>query len=249
MNKRKGLDLVICGCGGQGNILASRIVADALMQRGEHVKTAETIGMAQRGGSVASHVRGGRPQSPLVPKKCADTLIAFEPGEALRSIDYLAVYSSDEHLTGGCSSAGCLPIKTPANMDEAVENPAGCSPIENLDAIHRPALIVNTRASQPPTASLQRACYDGKEALGWLKNYTNMCGQKMIAFDASNICKQVGSAKVLNIVMLAAACKADALDGLSRQELEDAIKRRVKERFWNMNLQAVDLVFAQLKIN
>lgn len=230
MNKRKGFDLVICGCGGQGNILASRIVADALMQREEHVKTAETIGMAQRGGSVASHVRGGRPQSPLVPKKCADTLIAFEPGEALRSIDYLAVYSSDEHLTNGCSSTGC-------------------SPIENLDATHRPALIVNTRASQPPTASLQRACYDGKEALGWLKNYTNMCGQKMIAFDASEICKQVGSAKVLNIVMLAAACKADALDGLCRQELEDAIKRRVKERFWNMNLQAVDLVFAQLKIN
>ena len=230
MNKRKGLDLVICGCGGQGNILASRIVADALMQREEHVKTAETIGMAQRGGSVASHVRGGRPQSPLVPKKCADTLIAFEPGEALRSIDYLAVYSSDEHLTGGCSSAGC-------------------SPIENLDATHRPALIVNTCASQPPTASLQRACYDGKEALEWLKNYTKVCGQKLIAFDASEICKQVGSAKVLNIVMLAAACKADALDGLCRQELEDAIKRRVKERFWNMNLQAVDLVFAQLKIN
>ena len=230
MNKRKGLDLVICGCGGQGNILASRIVADALMQRGEHVKTAETIGMAQRGGSVASHVRGGRPQSPLVPKKCADTLIAFEPGEALRSIDYLAVYSSDEHLTDGCSSTGC-------------------SPIENLDATHRPALIVNTCASQPPTASLQRACYDGKEALEWLKNYTKVCGQKLIAFDASEICKQVGSAKVLNIVMLAAACKADALDGLCRQELEDAIKRRVKERFWNMNLQAVDLVFAQLKIN
>ena len=230
MNKRKGLDLVICGCGGQGNILASRIVADALMQREEHVKTAETIGMAQRGGSVASHVRGGRPQSPLVPKKCADTLIAFEPGEALRSIDYLAVYSSDEHLTNGCSSTGC-------------------SPIENLDATHRPALIVNTCASQPPTASLQRACYDGKEALEWLKNYTKVCGQKLIAFDASEICKQVGSAKVLNIVMLAAACKADALDGLCRQELEDAIKRRVKERFWNMNLQAVDLVFAQLKIN
>ena len=211
MSKRKGLDLVICGCGGQGNILASRIVADALMQREEHVKTAETIGMAQRGGSVASHVRGGRPQSPLVPQKCADTLIAFEPGEALRCIDYLAI----------CH---------PKTDERTSQNP--------------PALIVNTCASQPPTAGLQRCNYDGKEALDWLKKYTATHGQKLIAFDGNAFCEEVGSAKVLNIVMLAAACKANALDGLSRQELEDAIKRRVKERFWNMNLQAVEAVFS-----
>lgn len=90
MSRRSGLNCVICGVGGQGNVLASRLIAQVLLARDEHVKTAETIGMAQRGGSVASHVRGGRPQSPLVPKGCADCLIAFEPGEAVRCIDYLA---------------------------------------------------------------------------------------------------------------------------------------------------------------
>ena len=216
MNKRRGLNLVICGCGGQGNILASRIIADALMQREEHVKTAETIGMAQRGGSVASHVRGGHPQSPLVPQKCADTLIAFEPGEALRCIDYLAVrqQKTKEH--------------TPQNT---------------------PALIVNTCASQPPTAGLQRCNYDGKEALVWSEKYAAIHGQKFIALNASEFCEEAGSAKVLNIVMLAAACKANALDGLTRQELEDAIKRRVKKHFWTMNLQAVEAIFSDLSIS
>lgn len=90
MSRRSGLNCVICGVGGQGNVLASRLIAQVLLARDEHVKTAETIGMAQRGGSVASHVRGGRLQSPLVPKGCGDCLIAFEPGEAVRCIDYLA---------------------------------------------------------------------------------------------------------------------------------------------------------------
>jgi indolepyruvate ferredoxin oxidoreductase beta subunit len=60
------------------------------MERGERVHTAETIGMAQRGGSVASHVRVGKDKpSPLIPKGAADVVIGFEPGEALRSIQYL----------------------------------------------------------------------------------------------------------------------------------------------------------------
>ena len=87
---KEALNCVICGVGGQGNVLASRLIAQVLLDRNEHVKTAETIGMAQRGGSVASHVRGGRPHSPLVPKHAADVLIAFEPGEAQRVLPYLA---------------------------------------------------------------------------------------------------------------------------------------------------------------
>ncbi len=83
----QGLNCVICGVGGQGNVLASRLVAQVLLDRNEHVKTAETIGMAQRGGSVTSHVRGGHPSSPLVPQHTADALIAFEPAEAVRCID------------------------------------------------------------------------------------------------------------------------------------------------------------------
>ena len=55
MNK----DILICGVGGQGTVLASKIIAAAAMEEGSPVHSAETIGMAQRGGSVTSHVRSG----------------------------------------------------------------------------------------------------------------------------------------------------------------------------------------------
>lgn len=194
MSRRSGLNCVICGVGGQGNVLASRLIAQVLLARDEHVKTAETIGMAQRGGSVASHVRGGRPQSPLVPKGCADCLIAFEPGEAVRCIDYLA--------------------------------PDG-------------AIVVNTQATQPPVAALQGIDYDGSEALAYLRALSDVT---LIEVDGASICEQVGSSKVLNIALLAAAVKSGAL-GITRDELEDAIRARVKPRFHDMNLRAVALVF------
>ena len=194
MSRRSGLNCVICGVGGQGNVLASRLIAQVLLARDEHVKTAETIGMAQRGGSVASHVRGGRPQSPLVPKGCADCLIAFEPGEAVRCIDYLAPGAT---------------------------------------------IVVNTQATQPPVAALQGIDYDGSEALAYLRSLPDAT---LIEVDGSSICDQVGSAKVLNIALLAAAVKSGAL-GITRDELEDAIRARVKPRFHEMNLRAVALVF------
>ena len=86
MNK----DILICGVGGQGTVLASRIIAAAAMEEGNAVHSAETIGMAQRGGSVTSHVRiGGEAYSPMIPPGGADMLLAFEPGEAVRNLRYL----------------------------------------------------------------------------------------------------------------------------------------------------------------
>ena len=52
------VNIVLCGVGGQGTVLASRLIADAAMEKGMHVCSAETIGMAQRGGSVFSHLGG-----------------------------------------------------------------------------------------------------------------------------------------------------------------------------------------------
>lgn len=81
---------LLCGVGGQGVVLASRLIAYAAMEQGEFARTAETIGMAQRGGSVVSHVRiGEKIYSPQIPAGKADILIAFEPGEAVRCISYL----------------------------------------------------------------------------------------------------------------------------------------------------------------
>ncbi len=83
-------NILLAGVGGQGTVLASRLIAGAAMARGEIAHTAETIGMAQRGGSVVSHVRIGEgASSPLVPHGTADTLIGFEPAEAVRALPYL----------------------------------------------------------------------------------------------------------------------------------------------------------------
>lgn len=83
------MNYIITGVGGQGTVLASKLIADTLMKRGEKVRSAETIGMAQRGGSVVSHIRTGSVLSPLVPKGSADVLIGFEPAEAARCLPYL----------------------------------------------------------------------------------------------------------------------------------------------------------------
>ena len=81
---------LLCGVGGQGTVLASRIIASAAMEKGLFARTAETIGMAQRGGSVVSHVRiGEKVPSPMIPQGKADLILGFEPGEALRNLGYL----------------------------------------------------------------------------------------------------------------------------------------------------------------
>lgn len=82
-------DILICGVGGQGTVLASKLIAAAAMAEGHIVHSAETIGMAQRGGSVTSHVRIGEAYSPLIPKGKCDMIISFEPSEAVRNLSYL----------------------------------------------------------------------------------------------------------------------------------------------------------------
>ena len=83
-------NILLCGVGGQGTVLASKLLAAAAGRADRTVHSAETIGMAQRGGPVTSHVRiGDDVYSPLIPKSCADLIIAFEPAvfEGKRSTD------------------------------------------------------------------------------------------------------------------------------------------------------------------
>ena len=92
-NKQKTnkIDIFIAGVGGQGTILAGKIISTVALQRGLDVKLSETHGMAQRGGSVVTHVRlGPKVYSPLAEKGEVDFLLAFEQLEALRWLDYLA---------------------------------------------------------------------------------------------------------------------------------------------------------------
>lgn len=97
-------NVLLCGVGGQGTVLASRLIALAAMEKGMEARGAETIGMAQRGGSVVSHVRiGEQIHSPLIPHGKADVIIGFEPSEAVRCLPYLK--------KGGCVVVSPAPIR------------------------------------------------------------------------------------------------------------------------------------------
>ena len=80
------LNIIIAGVGGQGTILASRVLAQAALNAGLEAKTSETIGMAQREGSVQSHIRiAAADCGPVIGRYQADILLGFEPAEAQRA--------------------------------------------------------------------------------------------------------------------------------------------------------------------
>ena len=83
------LNVLIVGVGGQGALTTAGIIARAAMKAGLNVVTAETHGMAQRGGSVEVHVRIGDVRAPLIPIGCVDVMIALELSEALRYAKFL----------------------------------------------------------------------------------------------------------------------------------------------------------------
>jgi len=79
-------NIVITGVGGQGNVMASRVLANMLVRRGYRITIGETFGMSQRGGSVMSHIRVSMlgQWSPQIPRGKADMIVALEPIEAIR---------------------------------------------------------------------------------------------------------------------------------------------------------------------
>jgi indolepyruvate ferredoxin oxidoreductase beta subunit len=86
----KEFNIIICGTGGQGVVLLSELLGSTAVRDGIAVKGSEVLGMAQRGGSVFSNIRlGGSAMAPLTPEGMVDVLIAVEPSEALRNIQYL----------------------------------------------------------------------------------------------------------------------------------------------------------------
>ena len=80
------LNIVVCGIGGQGNVLAAEVLGSAMCDRGFRVAVGETYGASQRGGSVMSHVRVSAKMDPsvLIPAGEAHIIIGFEPLETLR---------------------------------------------------------------------------------------------------------------------------------------------------------------------
>ncbi|MFX1311335.1 MAG: indolepyruvate oxidoreductase subunit beta [Promethearchaeota archaeon] len=87
--ERRNFNILIVGVGGQGVIRAIQILAWAALRENYKVRTAETHGMAQRGGSVASFLRfGNEIEGPLIPKGNCQIIIAFEASEAVRNFNY-----------------------------------------------------------------------------------------------------------------------------------------------------------------
>lgn len=186
MNK----NIVLCGVGGQGTVLASKLIAAAAMEKGLPVMSAETIGMAQRGGSVFSHVRIGEGlYSPMIARGEADIIIGFEPGEAVRMLPFLR--------EGG-------------------------------------TVITSSREIIPVTAALSGSSYNGSEMIAYLKEQVN----NLSVIDGQKACEEIGSPKVLNLLLLGAAVRSGAL-GLSEEDIKAAIKKRLPEKFHELNFKAL----------
>lgn len=90
MKAMNDLKIMIVGVGGQGTLLASRVLGNVALRIKSDVKVSEVHGMSQRGGSVVTYVKFGKKvYSPLIEKGEADLILAFERLEALRWVDYL----------------------------------------------------------------------------------------------------------------------------------------------------------------
>lgn len=131
VHQKKTTNVVIAGAGGQGNLFASKIIAQAALRKGLEVKVAETYGVAQRGGSVHSHVRFGSGDfGPLVPAHSADAILGLEPLEALRqALIYVCpatvIVTSTHEIAPVQGKVKALPYPTPGSMAEYFERLGG----------------------------------------------------------------------------------------------------------------------------
>jgi len=183
-------NIILCGVGGQGTVLASKLAAAAAMNKGFGVKTAETIGMAQRGGSVFSHLRiGDDIASPLIAKGQADLIIGFEPAETVRMLPYLK--------KGGSA-------------------------------------VVSSRPIMPVSASIGASVYPLGEIMDYLKSRV----ENLTIVDSDKAAADLGSDRVLNVVLLGAAVRTGEL-GVTEEDVMEAIHQRLAEKFHALNEKAL----------
>lgn len=118
-------DVLIVGIGGQGTILASNVLGEACLIEGIPVRGVETHGMAQRGGSVESHVRIGGVHGPLIPPGGADLMIALDLMEAVRYRHYLkangAIVVNDQTVVPTSVFTQKLPMPSRDDLVAALE--------------------------------------------------------------------------------------------------------------------------------
>jgi len=119
----KTVNILICGVGGQGVLLAGDIIAETAIACGFDAKKSEVHGMAQRGGSVVSHVRyGEKVNSPLIRESEADVILSFEEMETARYLQFL-------------KSDGCLIINKQQVMPMSVATGQADYPLDIVEKI------------------------------------------------------------------------------------------------------------------
>ena len=178
------INILVAGVGGQGTVLAAKVLAQAAQNKGWQVRTAETIGMAQRGGSVVSHVRMGSEgeavHAPLVTPGTADVIIAFEPGEAARSLGYLkpggTVVSATtlvQPVTAALSSASYSASEVVANLRESLDRADASLRLVNDGEVL--AALGNRRALNTVLLAAAVACEAVPLTLDELKRAVTAC--------------------------------------------------------------------------
>ncbi|MEG1528044.1 MAG: indolepyruvate oxidoreductase subunit beta [Clostridia bacterium] len=132
-------NILLVGVGGQGTILASKILTLGLLQEGYDVKMSEIHGMSQRGGSVVTHVRYSKDEvfSPVIEMGSADLIVAFEKMEALRYLPFLKpngkIVVNDYEIPGSPITSGA--VEYPKGIIEEIKAHSNATIIEaNVEA-------------------------------------------------------------------------------------------------------------------
>lgn len=128
-------NIMIVGVGGQGTLLASRIIGNAIISEGYDVKISEVHGMSQRGGSVVTYVKfGDKVYSPIIDKGEADIILAFEMLEAYKSLPFLKkggkMIANDQKIDP--MPVICGNAEYPENIDEKLSKKVN---LVNVDAL------------------------------------------------------------------------------------------------------------------
>ncbi len=131
-------NLIVCGIGGQGNILLSRMIGRILTEKGYRVNIGETFGAAQRGGSVYSSMRVSKTRDfgPLVPEGTAHLILSLEPLETLRM---LQIYGNPEILT----VTNVQPIYPVGVLSKRVEYPKLDSLVQSIRDLSANTWVLN----------------------------------------------------------------------------------------------------------
>ena len=237
------INVLLTGVGGQGTVLAAKVLAQAAQEKGWQVRTAETIGMAQRGGNVTSHVRmgnnGEEVLAPLLAHGTADLVIAFEPAEAARALPFLAsggtlvtATTPIQPVTTALSGKSYRVEDVLAYVREQVEGAlsVACEQVEGAPA----ACKASSEALMASGTSASVSAFDGASAA------TSGSHGKFVAVDEGVVLDQLGNRKALNTVLLASALATGCIP-LTLDDLRCAVRACVKPKFVDLNLRAIEL--------